>query len=110
MLIQLESNSAKPRPRKLFYSYSHKDESLRDELDAHLALLKREGFIADWHDRKIRAGDDWERAISDNLNSADIILFLVVRIFLPRTTAATSRWRGPWSGTTRRKRRSSRLS
>ena len=85
MLIQLETTPTKPKPRKLFYSYSHKDESLRDELDAHLTLLKREGFISDWHDRKIRAGDDWGRAISDNLNSADVILFLVSPHFLAST-------------------------
>ncbi len=85
MLIQLEATPTKPKPRKLFYSYSHKDESLRDELDAHLTLLKREGFISDWHDRKIRAGDDWGRAISDNLNSADVILFLVSPHFLAST-------------------------
>ncbi|MGA9131262.1 MAG: toll/interleukin-1 receptor domain-containing protein [Candidatus Sulfotelmatobacter sp.] len=85
MLIQLEATPTKPKPRKLFYSYSHKDESLRDELDAHLTLLKREGFISDWHDRKIRAGDDWGRAISDNLISADVILFLVSPHFLAST-------------------------
>jgi len=25
----------------VFFSYSHKDEALRDELEAHLAMLKR---------------------------------------------------------------------
>ena len=30
---------------RLFYSYSHKDESLRDELETHLKLLQREGLI-----------------------------------------------------------------
>ena len=31
---------------RLFYSYSHKDESFRDELDTHLKLLQREGLIS----------------------------------------------------------------
>ena len=43
----------------LFFSYSHKDETLRNELEIHLAMLKREGTIEAWHDRKIMAGDDF---------------------------------------------------
>ena len=38
-------------PLEVFYSYSHKDEELRDELEKHLALLQRTGLIASWHDR-----------------------------------------------------------
>ena len=34
----------------LFFSYSHKDEDLRDRLETHLAKLKREGIIETWHD------------------------------------------------------------
>jgi internalin A len=41
---------------KIFYSYSHKDETLRDELEDHLTLMKRQGLIASWHDRCILAG------------------------------------------------------
>ena len=36
---------AQKKPLKLFFSYSHKDEDLRDSLAEHLALLKREGVI-----------------------------------------------------------------
>jgi hypothetical protein len=38
-------------PIRLFYSYSHKDEDLRKELEDHLSLLRRERVIAPWHDR-----------------------------------------------------------
>jgi hypothetical protein len=82
MLIQLETHSSKPKPRSLFYSYAHKDEAWRDELDAHLAVLKREGFIASWHDRKIRPGEEWDASIHDALDRADLILFLVSSHFL----------------------------
>lgn len=41
------------RPVRLFYSYSHKDEALRNELETHLKLSQREGLINAWHDRKI---------------------------------------------------------
>jgi hypothetical protein len=32
------------------FSYSHKDEKLRDELAAHLKILDRNGVITAWHD------------------------------------------------------------
>jgi hypothetical protein len=66
----------------VFFSYSHKDEALRDELEVHLAMLKREGSIETWHDRKILAGGVLDRSISDNLERADVILLLVSPDFL----------------------------
>ena len=38
---------------RMFYCYSHKDEQLRDRLETHLALLRRQGLISEWHDRRI---------------------------------------------------------
>jgi hypothetical protein len=70
------------RPIEVFYSYSHKDETLRDELVKHLSLLKRQGVILDWHDRKIEAGDEWRRDIDTHLQTAQIILLLVSADFL----------------------------
>jgi hypothetical protein len=43
---------------EVFISYSHKDERYRKELGAHLSALRRQGIIADWHDRKITPGAD----------------------------------------------------
>jgi hypothetical protein len=66
----------------LFFSYSHKDEELRDRLEAHLAMLKRQGLITTWHDRRITAGQRLSKTIDQNLESADIILLLVSADFL----------------------------
>lgn len=66
----------------LFYSYSHKDEELRIELEKHLALLRREGLIEEWHDRKIGAGREWAEAIDQHLLSSRIILLLISADFL----------------------------
>jgi hypothetical protein len=41
----------------LFLSYSHKDEVLRDQLETQLTMLKRQGVISVWHDRRLIAGD-----------------------------------------------------
>ncbi len=67
---------------ELFFSYSHKDESVRDELETHLVMLKRQGVIDTWHDRRIVAGDEFDGQISERLESADIILLLVSPYFL----------------------------
>ena len=74
-----ESLASAPR---LFYSYSHKDEMLRDELETHLKLLHRQGMINPWHDRCISAGDEWKDQIDNNLEHADIILLLVSADFI----------------------------
>lgn len=66
----------------VFFSYSHKDEDLRNELEIHLAALKRQGVIRTWHDRRIIAGDEFAGNISENLESADIILLLVSPYFI----------------------------
>lgn len=66
----------------VFFSYSHADELLRDQLETQLALLKRQGVIETWHDRRIGAGEDLHNAISSNLEQADIILLLVSPDFL----------------------------
>lgn len=67
---------------KLFYSYSHKDEDLRDELETHLSMLRRQKVIANWHDRRIVAGEEWGGEIDEHLKTADIILLLVSADFL----------------------------
>ena len=66
----------------VFFSYSQKDEDLRDELATHLALLKRSGKIHTWYDREILPGGEWAAAIHDNLEAADIILLLVSPAFI----------------------------
>jgi internalin A len=70
------------QPVRLFYSYSHKDETLRGELVAHLKLLQRQGLIDTWHDRNIEAGSEWAQIIDEQIERADIILLLVSADFI----------------------------
>ena len=62
---------------KLFYSYSHKDEELRNALETHLSILNRKKVISEWHDRRIIAGSDWDSEINNHIETADIILLLI---------------------------------
>ena len=66
----------------VFFSYSHADEALRDQLEKHLTMLKRQGAIETFHDRRIAAGDDVDGSISTELEQADVILLLVSPDFL----------------------------
>lgn len=66
----------------LFFSYSHRDEDLRDELETHLAALKRQGVIDTWHDRRIAAGKEFDAEISQHLDTSQIILLLISPYFI----------------------------
>src|SRR5438270_622311 len=66
----------------VFFSYSHRDEDLRNELEVHLSALKRQDIIQAWHDRRIGSGNDFELTISEHLEASDIILLLVSPYFI----------------------------
>lgn len=67
---------------KIFYSYSHEDKRLRDELEKHLGALKRSGQIVTWYDRDIQAGTQWQDEIDTRLNTANLILLLISHHFI----------------------------
>jgi parallel beta-helix repeat protein len=67
---------------EVFITYSHKDEALRNELENHLSILRRQGLISTWNDRKIGAGKEWKEQIDSHMNSAQVILLLVSSDFL----------------------------
>ena len=69
-------------PVEVFFSYSHQDETLRDELAKHLSILQRSSVIDAWHDREITAGTEWADEIDAHLNSARVILLLVSPDFM----------------------------
>lgn len=66
----------------IFFSYSHRDEEIRNEVEAALSPLRRQGLINIWHDRRIMPGSDFETEIDSNLEAADIILLLVSNYFV----------------------------
>jgi len=71
-----------PKMVKIFFSYSHKDEDVRNELEVHLSMLKRQVIVETWHDRRIDAGADFADVIDNNMEDSDIILLLVSPYFL----------------------------
>lgn len=79
--IQMEKELT-VRKVNVFFSYSHKDELMRNELEKHLTMLKRNEIIATWHDRKIDAGSELDTEVDENIKAADVILLLVSADFL----------------------------
>ena len=81
-LDQVESDAATeaggPDPQRrlhLFISYAHVDEKALLPFRQHLTLLGKQGFIQEWHDRNLVAGEKWEAGILEELNKAELVLF-----------------------------------
>ncbi|HET9408807.1 MAG TPA: TIR domain-containing protein [Candidatus Sulfotelmatobacter sp.] len=81
-MAQDRASGANTRAIEIVFSYSHKDETLRDELEKHLSVLNRSGIVSGWHDRRITGGTEWEPKIDEHLATADVILLLVSPDFI----------------------------
>ena len=82
LLSSVDVERAKGSAVPVFISYAHKDERFREDLEAHLKLLQRQGLIEMWHDRRIGPGKDWPEEIDKNLERAAIILLLISADFI----------------------------
>ena len=69
-------------PLKIFISYSHKDEQFKKELVTMLRSLQRRGIVDTWQDRRIEAGDEWNKSIQDAMDECDLALLLVSADYL----------------------------
>lgn len=65
-----------------FISYSHADESKKDELIKFLQNLKRDGTLEHWDDRKLLAGDKLDPEIKLRLDQADLVILLISQDFI----------------------------
>jgi predicted alpha/beta hydrolase family esterase len=70
------------KPIEVFFSFAHQDEKLRDELEKHLSILKRQGIITAWHHRKVGAGKEYQNEIDTHLDTASLILLLISADFI----------------------------
>jgi TIR domain len=67
---------------RLFYSYCHKDENFRKELEKWLTTFHGQGLISEWHDRLLLGGDNLKGEIKKKLQEAEIILLLLSQDYL----------------------------
>ncbi|KYF78762.1 hypothetical protein BE18_09435 [Sorangium cellulosum] len=61
----------------VFLSFAPRDDGLRQELENHLAPLKRDGHICAWHTRLIELGEEPRRRVEEQLRAAHIVVLLV---------------------------------
>jgi hypothetical protein len=61
--------------KKIFISYSKKDNRYKEALLNHLEGLR--GTIITWNDADLLAGEAWDERIKEELEQADIVLYLV---------------------------------
>ena len=69
-------------PIKLFYSYSHKDETHRGNMEKSLAILEQDGLLYEWFDGKILPGENISSKIMEEMDRADIFVFLISPDFI----------------------------
>lgn len=72
----------RPHIKKIFISYSHRDEAFKDELITMLAGLQRQGIIDPWQDRRIEAGTEWFDVISQAMEECNIAVLLISPDFI----------------------------
>ncbi|MGB1206224.1 MAG: TIR domain-containing protein [Chitinophagales bacterium] len=63
--------------KHIFISYAAEDEKHKLALDKHLSALKRQGIIQSFDAAKIKAHQDYNQKLQQNLEKADIILLLL---------------------------------
>ncbi len=85
---------------KVFMSYSHADEEMRNGLEKHFAGLRHQGVITVWHDRRIGPGEELHEQISTELQTANIVLLLVRPISSVPSIATKLKCNRHWNGTT----------
>lgn len=89
----LLSEHASAHPIKLFYVYSSEDQNLRNQLEKHLAILQRQGFIDALTSRDILLESTREDEVDPSLNTAQIILVLISPDFLASEYAYSAQMR-----------------
>ncbi len=68
--------------KKIFISYSHKDEEWKERVNMHLQVFQLKGSWRTWDDRQIKEGTKWEKEITNQLQSAHAAILLITTDFL----------------------------
>ncbi len=79
---QILSADFPKKEKKVFISYTQKDGEYVEDLEMHLAMLKRQKLIDTWNVGDMEAGADIAATLSTEMKTADIILLLVSARYL----------------------------
>lgn len=67
---------------RLFYSYCHRDQRHKADMQKSLSLLKRQGLLTEWSDQLILPGQSISSKIRNEMDRADIFVFLLSQDFI----------------------------
>src|SRR6266487_6483464 len=79
--LENEADEA-PDALNVFFSYAPEDDTFREGLEKHLAVLKHQGRIKCWYSGNITGGQDQGAESMRHLNAAQIILLLISPDFM----------------------------
>ena len=65
------------KPLSVFFCYAPQDEEICQALEAHLAMLERQGYITSFTHRSVGAGVSTRAEIDRQMDRADLIVILV---------------------------------
>lgn len=68
--------------KKIFISYSHADESSKEEFKRHFVSLINENKVATFDDRELTMGGEWDPELKKKIDECDIMVCLVSVDFL----------------------------
>jgi hypothetical protein len=77
-----QADAAPPAALRAIYLYHQEDEPYKQQLDQHLAPLKRHAGIQTWDESMLLPGEEVDRRVREQLGQANLILLLVSSDFL----------------------------
>jgi len=78
----IKANTPVEGPVRIFISYSHKDENLKNVILTSFSLLVRQKLVEVWHDEKIMGSEILDDVIFEKLDASHIFLALLSPEFL----------------------------
>lgn len=66
----------------VFISYSHKDDTEKEQLVSQLKVLEKSEHIELWTDDKIEGGATWDEEVKKKITQASVVILLVSANFL----------------------------
>ena len=81
--------------KKIFISYSHKDEKWKERVVTHLGVLQE---LEVWDDRKIEAGEDWFPEIEKAINESHAAILLITANVLTSNFIGTRNFSKSFAG------------
>ena len=67
---------------RLFYSYCHRDNTHKTNMEKSLSLLRRNALLTEWSDQQILPGQAISRSVRTEMDRSDILVFLLSQDFI----------------------------